>query len=77
MSLEHTTEKMALMSGAFRQVAFAQNNLPESCLNQRAFSLRHEVNLALRANLDSWSLISSTTKFIPITIMNTNRFHGE
>ena len=58
MSLEHTTEKIASVSGPFmkwnsRKTIKSETRLPESCLNPRAYPSRHELNLAQHVNLDS------------------------
>ena len=58
LPLEHTTtEKMAPGSGPFikwnlRKTVKRETHLPESCLNQRAYSLHHKVNLAQHVNFD-------------------------
>ena len=62
MSLELTTEKMASVSGPFikwnlRRTIKRETCLPESCLNPRAYSLRHGLNLAQHANLDSCYIV--------------------
>ena len=56
MPLEHKTEKMASVSGPFIKWSShkrikTETRLPESCLNPRAYSLCHELNLAQHANL--------------------------
>ena len=68
MSLEHTTEKMASVSEPFIKYTKCktikrETLLPESCLNPQAYSLRHELNLAEHANLDSCYLTVMTGIF--------------
>ena len=58
MLLEYTTGKMASVSGPFikwtsRITINRETRLPESCFNPIVCSLRHELNLAQHANLDS------------------------
>ena len=58
MSLEHTTEKLASVSGPFikwnsRKTVKIEARLPESCMNPCAYILSHELNLAQHTNLDS------------------------
>ena len=57
MSLENTTKKIASVTGPFikwswRKTIKREKRLPESCLNPRAYSLHHQLNLAQHANLD-------------------------